>query len=357
MIKILHTADWHLDSPLRGFTAVQREFLRTQMLRLPDKIADIAIREGCDIALLAGDIFDGAYTRDSLDAVRRALEKMRIPVYVAPGNHDYYAENSPWLRETWPENVHIFTKQAITSLRVPGLDCRVYGAAFQRPECPGLLEGFRASGPEQYALLVLHGDPTSVHSVYCPVTANQIRDAGLDYAALGHIHAAGRFGAGAGMCAWPGCPQGRGYDETGLKGVLIAELEGQANIRFIPVEGPRFHDERVAAGDDPVGAVSRLLPGTGSEDFYRIHLTGEVRDNALDRLRGRFDAYPNLTLVDETIPAGDLWESTRKDSLEGVYFRILQDALEGQDAETRKTLELAARISRQILQGREVELP
>ncbi len=357
MIKILHSADWHMDAPLGGFTHVQREYLRRKMLRLPDMIADVAIREGCQVCLLSGDLFDGAYTKESADALYRALERMQIPVFIAPGNHDPISSVSPWVRESWPANVHIFTQQVITSQVVAELDCRVYGAGYQSMECPGLLADFQAGGSEKYALLVLHADPTSTASPYCPVTAAQIRDAGLDYAALGHIHAAGRFGAGAGMCAWPGCPMGHGYDETGIKGVLVVELEESAHVRFIPLDVPRFYDETAVAGDDPVGAVQALLPPNGSEDFFRIRLTGEVRDNALDRLNGRFAKYPNLHILDQTIPAGDIWETAGQDSLEGLYFQILQNAAQGQDPETVQTLELAARISRQILQGREVELP
>ena len=357
MLKILHSADWHRDAPLRGFTREQARLLRRQMLTLPDRIADIAIREGCDLMLLSGDLFDGEYSRESCEAVYRALDRVEIPVFIAPGNHDCYSEKSPWFREIWPGNVHIFKHQAISSVRLDALDCRVYGGAFTGPECPSLLEGFRAVGKDRWALMVLHGDPSAADSPYCPVTAAQVREAGLDYVALGHIHAAGRFGAGAGMCAWPGCPQGRGYDETGLKGVLIAELDQTANVRFIPLDGPRFYDLETEAGDDPVGAVERLLPAEGTEDFYRIHLTGEVRGNVMDRLRGRFENYPNLKLLDQTVPAGDLWETGGEDSLEGIYFRILRDACQDQDAGTVEALELAARISRQILQGREVELP
>lgn len=357
MIKILHSADWHMDAPLGGFSHSQRKFLRQQMLRLPDQIADIAIREGCQLCLLAGDLFDGAYTTESVDAMRRAFARMDMPIFIAPGNHDPMGANSPWVLETWPANVHIFPRPQISSLSVPELDCRVYGAGYDAKECPALLDGFQAQGQERYALLVLHADPTSTNSVYCPITAAQIREAGLDYAALGHIHAAGRFGAGAGMCAWPGCPMGHGYDETGIKGVLIAELEESAHVRFIPSDVPRFYDESVTAGDDPVGAVERVLPPEGSRDFFRIRLTGEADPAAMERLAGRFDRYPNLRLLDETIPTGDLWESAGQDTLEGVYFRILRTAAEEADAETAEALELAARISRQILQGREVELP
>ena len=41
MIKILHTADWHIDAPLRNFTDLQRRELRSSLLELPGKIADL----------------------------------------------------------------------------------------------------------------------------------------------------------------------------------------------------------------------------------------------------------------------------------------------------------------------------
>lgn len=358
MIKVLHSADWHMDAPLRQFDEPRRKFLRQQMLAMPGKIADLVRREDCNLCLLSGDIFDShSYTPEGVEAVRRAVRDMQVPVLLSPGNHDYYSENSPWFRESWPENLHIFKKQELSSVAFEDLDCRVYGAAFTGPQCPALLEGFQAGCDERYALLVLHGDPLTADSVYDPVTAAQVREAGLDYAALGHIHAAGRFAAGAGMCAWPGCPMGHGFDETGSKGVLLAELDEGVSLRFLPLDVPKFYEYSVEAGDDPAGAVAKVLPGVGSMDFYRVRLTGEVRGNVLERLEGKFEDFPNLTLVNETVPLTDVWESAGADSLEGLIFQTLKDAREGKDPQTVRELELAARITRRLLRGQEVELP
>lgn len=357
MIKILHSADWHMDAPLRQFSESQRQALRAQMLRIPDRIAEICRREGCDLVLLCGDIFDGPYTRSGYERVFRALQNMRVPVFVTPGNHDYYAEQSPWFRENWPENVHIFRSQEITSYRIAELDCRVYGAAFTGMSCPGLLEGFQASCDERYAVMALHGDASNVHSPYCPITAGQVQEAGLDYLALGHIHAGSGFDAGAGLCAWPGCPMGHGYDETGTKGVLIVELEHRAQARFVPVEGTRFFDLTVPAGEKPLDAVLQKLPGGGSDDFYRIHLTGEANPEQLEFVHTGIPGYPNLTVLDETVLSTDLWQNAGEDTLEGLFFGILRDSAEGQEEQVQQDLRLAAKLSRQILMGMEVELP
>lgn len=358
MIKILHSADWHMDAPLRQFSTEQRSFLRNKMLALPSLIADVCLREGCDLVLLAGDIFDSPdYTPEGLESVRRGLERMGVPVFIAPGNHDPYGPNSVWAREEWPANVFLFNRQELSAYRLRSLNCRVYGAAFTSMDCPGLLNGFRAGGEEQYALMVLHGDPSSTDSAYNPVTAAQVRDSGLDYLALGHVHAPGRFGAGAGMCAWSGCPMGRGWDETGTKGVLVAELEQEASIRFIPLDVPKFYDLELPVGEGAAQALADLFPAGSSEDFFRVKLTGESGGIDLDALYRRFGEYPNLKLLDETVKQENLWKNAGKDTLEGIYFQLLRDAMDRADPKTREELELAAKLSRQILQGREVELP
>ena len=57
------------------------------------------------------------------------------------------------------------------------------------------------------------------------------------------------------------------------------------------------------------------------------------------------------------MPPGDIWESADEDSLTGLFFRILRDEARAADPAAARQLELAARISRKILDGREVALP
>lgn len=357
MIRILHTADWHIDAPLREFNEIQRRELRRAMLQLPGQIADVCIREGCDLMFIAGDIFDGTYSREGYEAVYRALERVEIPVFIAPGNHDPYRELSVWTSERWPENVYLFRSPEISSYRIAELDCRVYGAAFTSDRSPALLENFLADCEERHALMVLHGDPTSVSSPYNPVTSLHVREAGLEYVALGHIHAMGRFTAGAGECAWPGCPMGHGYDETGVKGVLLAEVSDSVALRFVPLNVPKFYSHTVEAGVSPVDAVASMLPPGGSRDHFRIRITGEADADRMEHLREQFPDHPNLTILDETVSTADIWENAGKDNLAGLFFQLLEEQTYNADPNTAEALELAARIGRRILEGREVKLP
>lgn len=355
MIKILHSADWHLDAPLQLADPGQARFLRESLARIPEKIAALCKKEQCDLMLLAGDLFDGAYSAGTLQEVKRILRDVQVPVFISPGNHDYVGPNAPWTREVWPENVHIFTRSALDSVVLEDLDLRIYGGGFTGMDCPGLLEGFSAKGPEKYKIALLHGDPTQANSPYCPVSRQQVVFSGLDYLALGHIHKADSFRAGKTLCAWPGCPMGRGFDETGNKGVFIVTLDQQAEATFLPLDGPRFHDLQLPAGDDPVRALNAVLPAFGSTDFYRITFTGNCKELDTDALLR--PEFPNLILRDRTAPPVDLWGSAGQDTFEGRFFQLLQQKLPDADAATQERILLAAQIARKLLDGQEVVLP
>ena len=348
-MKLLHSADWHLDAPLLG----RDPALRQALLSVPKLVAQAARNEGAQLLLLSGDLFDGPATLESISAVRDALEELDIPVCITPGNHDHIGPQSPWEQTIWPKNVHIFTRESLESLVFPELNCRVWGAAFAGPEAPGLLEGFHSQGEETYQVGLLHGDPTQAQSPYCPITGGQIAASGLSYLALGHIHKGGSLRVGNTLCAWPGCPMGRGFDETGIKGVLSVTLsESGADAKFIPLDTPRFYDLEI-----PADALADTLPAQGSDDYYRITLTGESEPLDLAALEAEYSRFPNLTLRDRTSPPLDLWAAAGSDTLEGLYFAMLRDMLEGASEEEARQILLAAKLSRQLLEGQEVRLP
>ena len=347
-MKILHAADLHLDTPFTGRDQEAVRQLKKALLDVPQKIVQLCRAHGCDLLLLSGDLFDGHPGPDSLQALKNALAQAQVPTFISPGNHDFCSPDSPWLTESWPGNVHVFTKPAIESISLPDLDCRIYGAGFATMDCPALLENFRAEGTETYHIGVFHGDPTQKNAPYNPITQAQVAASGLHYLALGHIHKAGQFTAGSTLCAWPGCPMGRGNDETGEKGVYLVTVANSVRAEFIPMDTPRFYDLESEVFSDPAEAVRAVLPPVESDDFYRVTLTGECEPFDLASLQ--FPQFPNLELRDRTAPPADLWGCIGEDSLEGVYFKILHDM----DSDTAL---LAAKISRRILDGREVALP
>ena len=352
-LKVLHSADWHLDSPFAGFTDRQRTILQEAQRKIPGKVADLCRREDCDLVLLAGDIFDGEARQETVELLKRELENCGVPVLIAPGNHDFYTDGSPWKETSWPENVFVFTGE-LESVTIQGLNCRIYGAAFESMDCQSLLEGFQAQGEDEYCLAVLHGDPLQRNSPYNPITNAQVRNSSLDYLALGHVHKAGTFRSGETLCAWPGCPMGRGWDETGEKGVCIVTIDQDVKVQARSLHLPRFYDLEAELNGDPVEALENILPAAADEDFYRVTLTGTGEVN-LEQLQREFADYSNLELRDMTEPPVEVWPVADQDSLEGIYFGMLRKAMEDSPENARK-IQLAAEISRKLLSGREVKL-
>jgi len=356
-MKILHSADWHLDSAFVGRSEQQAQFLRAELLKIPDKVTALCKTEGCDLLLLSGDLFDGEYTKESFLAVSSALSEVGVPVFISPGNHDFCHSGSPYLKETWPENVHIFTHPVMASVSLPQLDCKIYGAGYEAMDCPGLLKNFHAEGDECWHIGLIHTDPLQTSSPYAPLTTQQVKESGLHYLAAGHIHKGGSFRAGDVLCAWPGCPMGRGYDETGMKGALLVTPEEGVTAQFLPLNTPRFYDETVDVSEDAEASVAALLPPVETSDFYRITLTGYSAPIDTATLTAAFPHVPNLELRDRTLPEMDLWSNIGEDTLEGVYFKLLHDGLDTESEKLQQQLKLAAKISRQILDGQEVILP
>lgn len=347
-MKILHTADWHLDAPLLGHGPALRKALE----EVPGKIFEICRKEQCDVVLIAGDLFDGAYSPKAYQIAYDVLKAMSVPVFITPGNHDYCDSSSAWLKEMWPENVHIFKTSRIESVAVPALDLRVYGAGFESMDCDALLQGFSAQCEENYTVGLFHGDPTQTSSPYNPITKAQVQKSGLDYLALGHIHKADSFRAGKTLCAWPGCPMGKGYDEPGEKGVYVVTLEDTASVKFIPLDTPRFYDLEAKPAELP-----HILPPVPGEDHYRVTLVGACDAPNLLALQVEYAHLSNLVFRDKTTRPADIWGSLGEDSFEGVYFGLLKQQLDEASEEEKEEILLSAKLSRSLLEGEEVVLP
>lgn len=360
-IKILHAADFHLDSPFAGLTSEQAKLRRRESRRLLERLSDYVRENGVQLVLLAGDLFDGASTyRETIEALIDALSDMGAPVFIAPGNHDFYAARSPYATLPWPENVHIFKTAAIERVELPELGCAVYGAAFtDARQDTSLLRGFAAPDDGLTHLMVLHADLNAAEARYDPITRDEIAASRLDYLALGHTH---RFGgvltAGAAAYAYSGCPEGRGFDELGDKGVLCGTVgSGEVDIKFIPFAARRYHILPVDVTDaQPADALQQAIPDTAASDLCRVVFTGETDERGVDikSIEERFSpSFFHLELRDETHIRRDVWARAQEDSLRGAFLRELHERYETADAAERSRIERAARFGLAALDGRD----
>lgn len=360
MIRFLHGGDFHLDSPFAQLPADQAIAARQEQRDLLERFSALAKEEGVDLVFLTGDLFDGARIYpETLRALRNMLEELPCQVFISPGNHDPFSQRSPYQRFAWPEHVHIFSSESVEAVELPNLGCTVYGAAFttsHRSSKP--LQGLTLQGDGLH-FGCFHGDVTRGLSRYGPISPDEIRASGLHYLALGHVHQSSDLAKnGETYYAYCGCPQGRGFDETGPKGVYLGTTDGRnLSLQFCPLALRRY---KILIADitdkEPEEALSSLLPGAPSPDIVRILLRGARGEDSLPlgRLRALAEPYfYSVTLKDETVPDSNIWARQTEESLLGFFVREIATRVQNVGDEERATLELALRFGLAALEGRE----
>lgn len=356
-MKILHASDFHLDAPFRQLDARQAMIRRQELRALPDVLSRVVRQEQVDLVLLPGDLFDGERVYpETIEALTTALSSIDAPVVIAPGNHDCADGHSPYLTAKWPDNVHIFTHPEISSFDFPELGCTVHGYAFTSPHrTDEPLQGFAVPEDGRIHLLCAHGE-VGIGGNYAPISPSALGHSGIVYAALGHIHASsGLRRDGNTFWAYCGCPEGRGFDECGIKGAFVITIDDNGVSAKLHPLCRRQH--RVEYVD--VSEFAFWLPREASEDLVRIILTGEnTRAPDLPTLSKQAAAHFFYAEVrDETTLPQDLWARAEEDSLTGLFLREMRQRLEAADSESRPSILLATRFGLAALEGGEDVCP
>lgn len=357
MLHILHAADLHLDAPFAALTAEQARKRREEQRLMLDALADTAIERGADLVLLSGDLLDDSQTyRETAQALASALGRIPAPVAISPGNHDFYSVSSLYATDIWPRNVLIFRDSGVQRVDLPGVT--LYGVAFTSPfRDTSPLAGFTAPKGETPAVMVAHGDVEG-KGRYGSISREEIAQSGLTYLALGHIHAcSGLQKAGNTYWAYPGCSEGRGFDELGDKGALWITIGDNDNLtaEFLPLCRRRYEIlECDLTGKDPAQAIATLLSQGSREDVCRVLLTGEAEKIDLPALAKTAGEYRwAVTLRDHTRLPQNLWSREQEDSLTGLFLREMRSRIDAAGPDSRPTLERAARFGLAALENGE----
>lgn len=347
MLKILHAADLHLDSPFAAFSPEEAAKSRAQQRQIPMELVRRCNDLGCHLLLLAGDVLDGERVYpETVEALQKAFAQCKAQVFIAPGNHDPATAQSIWLTEQWPENVHIFTGP-MTCVTLPALRCRVWGAGFRAAEAYDLLQPVPQADDGFWEVGVFHGDPVS-DGPYHPISIEQLRACGLHYLALGHIHKGSQLQkAGKTWYGWPGCPMGRGFDECGQKGVWYVELGETCRKEALPLPFPKYEiltlsAEALAIPKDAEGSICCLI------------LTGEAEPVDVEAVAARLsDRFLRLEVRDATTPRRDLWAGCGQQTLRGQALAYLKAQYDRAEEAEQPIIAQAVRCLLAALEGRE----
>ena len=227
-MKFIHTADLHLDSPLRGLSAyadAPAERLRTATRDAFHNLVTQAIDEQVDFMVIAGDVYDGDWKdfNTGLFFVRQ-MGKLRhagIPVYLLYGNHDADSEMTRGLQ--LPDNVHVFSSRKAETFRIDNKKVALHGRSFK---VAATTENLLPSYPEPVGgwlnIGVLHTalEGNAEHAKYAPCSLAELKVKGYQYWALGHVHEHW-MQRGDVTIAYPGNLQGRHIRESGARGALL----------------------------------------------------------------------------------------------------------------------------------------
>jgi len=294
LIKILHTADIHLDSPLTSL-ALRDEDLRARIQSATRsafiRIIDTSLSEGVAALLISGDLYDGAQRSAKTAAfLTGQLERLRaaaIPVFYIKGNHD--AENPITGEVTPPDNVHVFDGRG-GKIQLADTDIWIHGVSFSGKHAPdSLLSRFGApvSGAVNIAMLHTSLAGAAGHDNYAPCSVAELTALGFDYWALGHVHKR-QIHSETPWIVMPGIPQGRDIGEAGPKSAtLLTVEEGEITVAEIPTSVVLFLSHAVdlsdAESDDEIrqrirASLHGLLsdPDTTENAILRLSLAGHT---------------------------------------------------------------------------------
>jgi len=276
MTRFLCTADLHIGRESSGFGGDAS----TTAIAAFERIVDIALSEGVDAVLVAGDLFDGESGQyASRDRVARGLERLKsrgIPTIAVAGNHDHAA--LPTFARAYPELLHLFDSDRPEPVAVGGV--RVVGCSFRGAQDGRLLERISAIEPGTTVVGLMHADvdASSGEGRYNPVVLSELRGRGVGAWVLGHVHATRVWDAP--FAFYPGSPQALDAGEAGIHGVRLLSIDqGRIEVsETYPVSTVRYETTTVEVGEGETldMAVERTVDGlrSGSE---RIDLRARVR--------------------------------------------------------------------------------
>jgi exonuclease SbcD len=336
-MRVLHTADWHLGRPFHG------EALLDAQAAAIDHVVEVAGEAAVDAVLVAGDLYDRALP--PVDAVRLADEGLRrlserCPVVVISGNHDSAARLGFGAALLARAGLHVRTAPTACGQPVVLGGACIYAIPYLEPD---LARGALECEARGHAAVVgaamarvkadLAARPAGTRSVVIAhafvagaAPSASERDlavggagsvppfafAGVDYAALGHLHAPQRAGANG---RYAGSPLALSFSEAGQrKSVAVVELGAAAEprVELIPCPVPRA----LAVLRGPLEALlSDPAHAAHERSWVHATLTDPIRpQDAMEHLRGRFPHAVALAFEPEgggAAPAGSYAERLR----------------------------------------------
>jgi DNA repair protein SbcD/Mre11 len=337
-MRLLLFSDLHLDTPFKWAGPVLARKRRQSLRDVLRRIASVASEVGVDALLCGGDLYEQeCYSPDTGELLRTTFAELSpLPVYIAPGNHDWFGPASMYRRVPWTSNVHIFEHDHLTPFKLAdGLT--LWGAAHRAPaNTDGFLEGFVVDrggvhlalfhGSERH-LLVFQESGKAPHA---PFDAADLERSGIHHAFLGHYHNP----CDEARYTYPGNPEPLSFGETGERGVVIATVNGDGSVvrERRRVATTEISDREVSVTGccseqdvrDRVAAAVHAAPG-----LLRITLQGELGPDVDLRPQDLGDPTSGLIVRPGSIRVAYDFDVIKQEQT--VRGKFIQDVLDSPD--------------------------
>lgn len=294
-LKIFHTSDVHLGIKFEGYPdEIQEKLIETRFDTLKN-IVDLAGEQGCDLLVVAGDLFHkvGVANRIIVRAAQILKEFSGKAVVVLPGNHDFLSQGKADLwtqfKASAGDHVVLLEKQSIRSLAALDLDVNLYPAPCDAKHSEtnyiGWVKDTVKDPAVAYHIGIAHGslegfspDPDGK---YYPMTVSELAGAGVDIWLLGHTHLSYPTTVNTkDRIFYPSTPEpdGFGCDHEGMAWIIEIDEEKRVKAERVRTGTYRFvHDEaEVTCVDDVEALRVRYDAGDLGKTLLKLKLSGHL---------------------------------------------------------------------------------
>ena len=370
-MKIMHIADFHLDSAFSGFSKEMAEKRREELRLCFVRAMKLAKENDIKLVLIAGDLFDtpfcSAMTRK---VVIDAISDVGCPVVITPGNHDYYNKNGTYADKNLPQNAFVFTSDELGRFDFEELGISVVGYAFisDRYEENPLSNDVPISS-ENINIFCAHTEIGVPLSKYAPMSVSSVSKYDFVYAALGHVHTPQELiKVNNTLVAYSGFAQGRSFDELGNGGAYIVDIDAEnksATLERVTLSSMNYEIERVditgiSCDLDVAKKVECVIreKGYGENTALRVVFTGSIPSDYSINENAIRDMLASLHLAlfqirNESVSNFDLSDLENDITVRGEVYRALLPLLNSDDANERQKGSLALKFALAALDKRE----
>ena len=293
-MRILHTSDIHLDSPLTSRLSQDKvRERRRELLSGFGRMVAEAEAMGVLAVIIAGDLFDSEKaSRRAMDTALDIIEeKPDMVFFYLQGNHEGDALSLSG--RAMPNNLKTF-----------GKDWTYYNAGevtiVGRSEIrEGMFESLDLD-PSHKNIVILHGELRDKSAYPDAIGITEAAGRNIDYMALGHYHSHQVKGIDdRGVAVYSGTPEGRGFDETGEKGYVVLDTSSpRIKYSLRPFARRRLHTIPLdLSGVTRTGEIAeraeRLLKNISTQDIVRLELTGRYFPTLWKDTEALVRAYEN----------------------------------------------------------------